>query len=120
MSGSDDRERVLVAIEVLLERLAIDVVARLREGERETYDSERLPPRCRSRRRFARICRQIPEAYLEGRSWVCPRDVWDAARCRKRAEQPPAVSASVRPANLAGRADALLRRAGLRVVRGSE
>ena len=118
MSGYEDRERILTAIVVLLECFAKDVATRLGEGKHETYDSERLPPRCRSRRCFARLCRQIPEAYLEGRIWVCPHEAWHAARRRERADQPQAVSDSPRPANLAGRADALLRRAGLRIVRG--
>jgi hypothetical protein len=84
-------------------------------GERaECYDSQQLPPRT-SRRRFAELCRsgRVPGAYREGRNWVCRREAWRVARARgslHRAE----TSDEVTP--LAERAEALLRRRGLRLV----
>ncbi|MBL8609993.1 MAG: hypothetical protein JNL38_21840 [Myxococcales bacterium] len=48
------------------------------------YTSRRLPPDVRSATTFARVCRGIPEARRQGRTWVCPVDAWTRARAPRR------------------------------------
>ena len=104
---------------VLLDALADRIAARISTNtERERYDSHNLPPRC-SRRRFAEVCRsgRIADAQREGRDWTCSRRAWEEARSRKAPARPAAPPA---PTSLNARADALLARSGLRVVRGAK
>lgn len=104
------------SLSALLDALADRIAVRVRFApERRTYSSRSLPPRC-SRRRFAEVCRsgRVKDARRDGRDWVCSACAWDAARTHG---APPGAN---RPdgGNLAGRADALLSAAGLRVVGG--
>ena len=83
--------------------------------EHETYSSVDLPPRC-LRRRFVESCRsgRVANAWKDGRIWVCSREAWQARgpiRALRSSSQPAAKS-------LEARADALLARAGLRLVDG--
>jgi hypothetical protein len=97
-----------------------DALARLaQEGEinsirPDLYDSENLPPRT-SRRRFAELCRsgRIAGAYREGRDWVCSRESWHSSRMVGARAAPTMPE---RDSLLVERADALLRRRGLRVL----
>lgn len=105
----------------LLDALADRIALRITTApERETYDSRHLPART-TRRRFAELCRsgRITDARREGRDWTCSRASWEAARRRapavKSAAQAPAAAAS----DVQHRADELLKRAGLRVVRAA-
>src|SRR5262249_41069657 len=97
---------------------AIRIVARLNQPARsDIYSSRLLPPRC-TRRRFAELCRsgRVVGARREGRDWVCFREAWDDERAR------PPVGVTRTPSNLTdaeAKADALLTRCGLRVVRGA-
>ena len=98
----------------LLDALAERIAIRLAAGrECDAYSSTDLPPRC-SRRRFAELCRsgRVVDARQEGRAWVCSRQTWEAARVRRPAPARRSVTTQAQ-------ADALLARAGLRVVRGS-
>ncbi len=102
----------------LLDALADRIAARIGAvRERETYSSRDLPPRT-TRRRFAEVCRsgRVLDARREGRDWICSRAAWEVAR--HRASAPPAMPATADARPLAGRADELLARAGLRVVGG--
>jgi hypothetical protein len=56
----------------------------------DVWTSRSLPADIRTRERFAKICATIPEAYQQGRVWVCPRSAWSAARTRKRGVAAPA------------------------------
>ena len=87
------------------------------EGRGENYSSHDLPPRV-TRRRFRELCARgaIAGARKEGAIWVCPRQAWHEAR--RRTPRSPTNPAPVEGTPLAARADALLSRAGLRVVRG--
>lgn len=87
----------------------------LGRGERDTYTSLALPPDCPSRRTFAEWCRRLPEAERRGREWSIPRAVWEARRVRRRGSAPIVEQSAA--TSLDARADALLARAGLRVVR---
>jgi hypothetical protein len=102
----------------LLDALADRIAMRLTTRPPETYSSRDLPPRC-SRRRFAEISRsgRIDGASREGRDWICTRAAWEAARSRKANGAAP-VAVPIEPPSLSARADELLKRAGLRVVRG--
>ena len=102
-------------LDALADRIARRIATR---PERETYSSRELPPRC-SRRRFAELCRsgRIDGAHREGRDWICTRQAWEAARSRKPNGAAP-VAAAIGSTSLVARADALLERSGLRVVRG--
>jgi hypothetical protein len=100
----------------LLDMFADRLAARLNERvERETYSSRDLPSRT-SRRRFAEVCRsgRVEGARREGRDWVCSRAAWQAAR----AQRPRMQGCPPRSASVHARADALLARAGLRVIGG--
>jgi hypothetical protein len=99
----------------VLDELADRVAARIMSARgRETYSSHDRPPRT-TRRRFAELCRsgRVVGARRDGRDWVCSRDAWHAARVRKVAPPLPATT------SLDAKADALLARAGLRVVKGA-
>lgn len=105
-------EEILSAVmDELAGRVAVRLLT-LRGGE--TYSSCDLPPRC-SRRRFAELCRsgRVGDAHREGRDWICSRDAWHAARARKPATPQPQERC------LSAKADALLARSGLRVVKGT-
>ena len=119
MIGAPDLPPWLVAIVSLLaDRLAPMVAAELaRAPERNVYTSEDLPRDCRTRRTFAEQCKRIPEATKRGRMWTVPRSGWEAHRTRRRGARIVEGGAHVAP-DLAARADALLAKAGLRVVRG--
>jgi hypothetical protein len=100
----------------LLDAVADRIARRIATApERERYSSRELPPRT-TRRRFAEVCRsgRVLDARRIGHEWECSRAGWEAARAR-RPTKPPAAP-DRRP--LAARADALLTRAGLRVVGG--
>lgn len=87
----------------------------------QTFDSRRLPPGV-SRRRFAELCRSgnVVGARREGRDWLCTRAAWESARTRKRRTSPPLHDASASASStIEARADALLARSNLRVVRGT-
>jgi hypothetical protein len=43
------------------------------------YTSINLPPGCRTRETFNNRVRHIPEAYQDGKVWVCPVDAYEAA-----------------------------------------
>jgi hypothetical protein len=98
----------------LADRIAVRINTR---AEREAYDSRRLPPRC-SRRRFAEVCRsgRVADARCEGRDWTCSRAAWEAARSRRPALAITSTATPSEPRSLEARADALLAKAGLRVV----
>jgi hypothetical protein len=101
----------------LLDALADRIAERIGSTrEREIYSSRELPPRT-TRRRFAEVCRsgRVLDARRQGRDWTCSRLAWEASRSRKPSALPAATSA---PTTLDARADALLARNGLRVVRG--
>jgi hypothetical protein len=103
-------------LELLLDALADRLAERIgTTRERERYDSHNLPPRT-SRRRFAELCRsgRVADARRVGRDWECSRAAWEAARARR----PVASRATLERRTLDARADELLSRAGLRVVRG--
>lgn len=105
----------LEPLAAVLDALADRIAARiLTKSEREMYSSRDRPPSC-TRRRFAELCRsgRVVGARRDGRDWVCSRDAWHAARVRKVAPPMPAT------ASLDAKADALLARAGLRVVKGA-
>ena len=100
---------------VLLDALADRLASRiLTTRERSVYTSLDLPPHT-TRRRFREVCPRISEATKHGSLWSVPRDAWDAYRLRRRGIA--RASESTAPTPLAARADALLARAGLRVVR---
>ncbi len=109
----------------LLDELADRVADRLgADRRRDTYRSDDLPPDCPSTRAFAVSCRTIPEATKLGRIWIVPREAWERRRLRSRgAERPTKPARTDGPSapneakGLNERADALLRRSGLRVVR---
>jgi hypothetical protein len=117
------------ALGVLLDLLADRIASRIRTAaERETYDARHLP-QCCSRRRFAEVLRSgcVVGAHREGKDWACSRAAWGAARSHsatKRNELTGGTAPRDAPqrmparheAQLAQRADELLRRAGLRVV----
>lgn len=65
--------------------LAAELRAALGAESPEEYTSRRLPPDVRSATTFARVCRGIPEARRQGRTWVCPVDAWTRARTPARA-----------------------------------
>jgi hypothetical protein len=93
---------------------ALASLAEVRDSEpasRDTYDSEHLPPRT-SRRRFTELCRsgRVVGAFRDGRHWVCSHDAWRARRARPTPVRPEPEA----PAELSARAQALLRRSGLR------
>jgi hypothetical protein len=94
-----------------LAELASDGESQL--ADRDVYDSAHAPPNT-TRRRFAELCRsgRIAGAYREGRTWVCARAAWHAARARK----PRARDLTGSPPSLVDRADELLRRRGLRML----
>ena len=104
------------SIDALLDALADRIAVRIgATRERETYSSRALPPLC-SRRRFAELCRagRVADARREGCDWVCSRGAWQAARTRRVAPRPITSATS-----LDARAEALLARNGLRVLRGT-
>jgi hypothetical protein len=102
------------AIDVLLDEIARRLAVRLDLArEREVYTSDRLPPDCRTRRRFAECCRRIPEARKMGRAWAVSREAWERARARRPPTAPPPETTSIDDD-----ADRLLTRAGLRIVVG--
>lgn len=106
------------SLDALIDWLADRIAARLITGaQRETYSSCDLPPRC-SRRRFAELCRsgRVIGARREGREWVCSQSAWDAARAQR---AKPTSQLQRRVTTLDAKADALLARQGLRVVKGS-
>jgi hypothetical protein len=103
-------------LSLILDALADRIAARIGSTrEREAYSSCDLPPRT-SRRRFAEVCRsgRVADARREGRNWSCSRGAWEAARARRAF---PRAANNLAPSSLSERADALLARAGLRVVR---
>jgi hypothetical protein len=105
----------VTSLEALLDALAERIAARILVArEQDTYSSHELPLRC-TRRRFAELCRSgvVLGARRDGRDWVCAREAWDAARA------PKTRSARVAALPLDVKADALLARAGLRVVKGA-
>jgi len=105
------------ALGVLIDALADRIAARINAGVRdETYDSNNLPPRT-ARRRFAEVCRSgaVTDARREGQAWVCSRLAWEAARSRKPAILPRAPLSTP---TVAAKAEALLARANLRVLKG--
>lgn len=63
--------------------LAADLRAALGSQSEKEYTSRRLPPDVRTATTFARVCRSIPEARRQGRTWVCPADAWHRARARR-------------------------------------
>ena len=104
-------------LDAVSEGIADRVAARL--GGRvdgDTYDSRRLPPRC-TRRRFAEVCRsgRVDGAHREGRDWVCSRVAWEAAQTRKVA--PSSARTPHGFSDRTARADVLLARSGLRIVK---
>jgi hypothetical protein len=102
---------------LLLDALADRIAERIgNTREREHYDSRNLPPRT-SRRQFAKVCRsgRVAEARRIGRDWECSRAAWESAR----AQRPAAPTRMVDHRPLDARADELLSRAGLRLVRGA-
>jgi hypothetical protein len=91
----------------------------LGRGAPDTYTSAALPPNT-TLRTFRERCSsgRVPGARREGRAWICGRDEWHESRTRRRT---PVSRVSTTPSEvtpLAARADALLARAGLRVVAG--
>jgi len=64
--------------------LAAELRAALGAESTEEYTSRRLPPDVRSATTFARVCRGIPEARRQGRTWVVPVDAWTRARAARR------------------------------------
>jgi hypothetical protein len=114
MSRTDAVARAAAAARQLAEALADLARERERAPDQEAaYDSMNLPPRT-SRRRFAELCRSgcVPGAHREGRAWICSRDAWHASRIRGA----PKNRAPNPLPSLAERADALLRRGGLRLL----
>jgi len=102
---------------VLLDALADRIAARIGvRAERDTYSSRDLPPRC-SRRRFAELCRsgRVADARREGREWMCSRDAWLDARAHRSSPSPAEAPTRI-PPTIDAQANALLARAGLRVV----
>jgi hypothetical protein len=97
-------------LDALVDLVADRIAARIAERrEREQYSSIDLPAGF-TRRRFAEICRsgRVSDARRDGRIWTCSRAAWEGRR-REVHKKP----------SLDERADALLTRAGLRVVRGN-
>lgn len=106
-------------LDALIDALADRLVARMGDRrERQVYTSDDLPPRT-SRRRFAEVCRsgRVAGARREGRHWTCSLVAWETARTRTRASTIAPAAADVPPATLAARAESLLERSGLRLVR---
>jgi hypothetical protein len=119
VTSSADLPPWLVAmLYVLADRLAPMLASELtRAPERNLYTSEDLPRDCRTRRTFAEQCKRIPEAAKRGRTWAVPRAAWDEHRTRRRGNARPVEASAPTTASLDTRATALLRAAGLRVVR---
>jgi hypothetical protein len=104
-------------LDAVTEDLAVRLATRLGGGANpDTYDSLRLPARC-TRRRFAEVCRsgRVAGARREGRDWVCSRLAWEASQTRKRPL--PALRPPCAPSDRNARADALLARSGLRILK---
>jgi hypothetical protein len=101
----------------LLEELSARLAARLSVPTAAlSYSSQKLPQGV-SRRCFAETCRsgRVEGAWLDGRVWHCSVAAWEAARTTLR---PRASSERATPTSLDAKADALLTRAGLRIVGG--
>jgi hypothetical protein len=105
-------------LDALADRLTARINGRV---EWETFSSRELPPRT-TRRRFAEVCKsgRVEGARREGRDWICSRTAWEQTRTRRSsvATRRPMNSATSPTAILDARADALLARAGLRVIGG--
>lgn len=109
---------VLAGLLALLRDAVREAVREELRADSETFDSRRLPPDCRTLRRFAEECRRIPDATKLGRVWTVPRGSWEAYRRRRRGTAARPEAPPPAPTSLDARADALLARSGLRVVRG--
>jgi|HubBroStandDraft_1064217.scaffolds.fasta_scaffold00816_13 hypothetical protein len=100
-----------------LDAVADRVAVRLALGARpQAFDSEHLPPRT-TRRRFIEMCRsgRVPGAWREGRLWVCTCSDWETTRTPR----PISVASPLPNDPISAKADALLARARLRVVKGA-
>ncbi len=119
MSRSSALAKAADAARALAEALAELATEPPAETSPEHYDSRNLPPRT-SKRRFAEVCRsgRVPGAHREGRHWVCSRTAWHGARINapKRPEKLPETPPPEPALGLADRAEALLRRQGLRFL----
>ena len=80
MSRARRRELLTLIANAISELANLDA-----EAAPAFYASNALPPDVQSRAVFARVCRAIPEARRQGKTWVVPRDAWERARSPKRA-----------------------------------
>lgn len=83
----------------------------------DDYSSRNLPPDMRSRDRFRRVAKRIPEARRVGQTWTVPRDAWRRFRTSRTGEH--AKPAPVLPAydDLLTPAEALAAAGSRRIVR---
>jgi hypothetical protein len=94
-------------------------LARARGAAHATVYTSLALPRDVSRRTFREACRsgRVDGARREGRTWVCSREAWHAARTRARSSAPILrVVASLDDESIAARAIA---NAGLRRTRSA-
>jgi len=113
VTGSAD---VIAGFLTLVREAVREAVREELHADAETFDSRRLPPDCRTGRRFAEECRRIPDATKLGRVWTVPRVAWEAHRTRRRGSALRAETPPPAPTPLVQQADRLLARSGLRVV----
>ncbi len=111
---------VVAGLLALLREAVRDAVRDELRADTETYDSRRLPPDCRTGRRFAEECRKIPEATKLGRVWTVPGAAWEAHRTRRRGAAVRSEGSPPASTSLVEQADRLLARSGLRVVGGGK
>lgn len=94
-------------------------VASVSPPERDEYTSLRLPPDVRTRERFARLCRDLPEARREGTVWIVSRAAWTVSR--RRPQSTSTTTPTPLPVPAGASAEELARAAGLRpLLRGAQ
>ena len=88
----------------------------------DDYSSRNLPPDMRSRDRFRRVAKRIPEARRVGQTWTVPRDAWRAFRTKRVGEQAARAAVPAPPAydDLFTPAEALAAAGSRRIARPPE
>lgn len=85
----------------------------------DDYSSRNLPPDMRSRDRFRRVAKRIPEARRVGQTWTVPRDAWRRFRTSRKGERATPAPVPDPPAydDLFTPAEALAAAGSRRIVR---